>query len=90
MTPSKLQTGTTSFQGVSVRSWGQAAAPRNRAHDYFRPNTESFITATAGGSRPQKPPLFVGTVKAEAGQPIQYAMDADDYRSYRAALAEGP
>jgi hypothetical protein len=29
-------------------------------------------------------------VKAEAGQPIQYAMDADDYRSDRAALAEGP
>ena len=56
----------------------------------FRPNTESFFTATAGGSRPQKPPLFVGTVKAEAGQPIQYAMDADDYRSYGAALAEEP
>ena len=30
------------------------------------------------------------TVKAEAGQPIQHAMDADDYRSYREALAAGP
>jgi 7,8-dihydropterin-6-yl-methyl-4-(beta-D-ribofuranosyl)aminobenzene 5'-phosphate synthase len=30
------------------------------------------------------------TVKAEAGQPIQRAMDAEDYRSYRAALAAGP
>ena len=29
-------------------------------------------------------------MKAEAGQPIQYAMDADDYRSYGAALAEEP
>ena len=30
------------------------------------------------------------TVKAEAGQPIKYAMDAEDYQSYRAALADGP
>ncbi|MGO9543953.1 MAG: MBL fold metallo-hydrolase [Rhodomicrobium sp.] len=30
------------------------------------------------------------TVKAEAGQPVQRAMDADDYRSYRLALMEGP
>jgi len=30
------------------------------------------------------------TVKAEAGQPMQHAMDADDYRSYREALAAGP
>lgn len=30
------------------------------------------------------------TVKAEAGQPVQRAMDADDYRSYRAAMADGP
>ena len=30
------------------------------------------------------------TVKAEAGEPVKYAMDADDYRSYRAALAAGP
>jgi 7,8-dihydropterin-6-yl-methyl-4-(beta-D-ribofuranosyl)aminobenzene 5'-phosphate synthase len=27
--------------------------------------------------------------EAEAGQPVKYAMDADDYRSYRAALASG-
>jgi 7,8-dihydropterin-6-yl-methyl-4-(beta-D-ribofuranosyl)aminobenzene 5'-phosphate synthase len=30
------------------------------------------------------------TVKAEAGQPERYAMDAEDLRSYRAALAQGP
>ena len=30
------------------------------------------------------------TVKAEAGQPIQHAMDAEDYRNYREALAAGP
>jgi hypothetical protein len=30
------------------------------------------------------------TVKAEAGEPVKYAMDADDYRSYRQALAGGP
>ena len=30
------------------------------------------------------------TVKAEAGEPVKYAMDADDYRSYREALAGGP
>jgi len=30
------------------------------------------------------------TVKAEAGQPVKYAMDAEDYQSYRAALAGGP
>ena len=29
------------------------------------------------------------TVKAEAGQPAKYAMDAEDYRSYREALAPG-
>lgn len=29
-------------------------------------------------------------VKAEAGQPVQRAMDADDYRSYRLALMNGP
>ena len=28
--------------------------------------------------------------EAEAGQPVKYAMDTDDYRSYRAALAGGP
>ncbi len=30
------------------------------------------------------------TVKAEAGQPERYAMDAEDLRSYREALAQGP
>jgi 7,8-dihydropterin-6-yl-methyl-4-(beta-D-ribofuranosyl)aminobenzene 5'-phosphate synthase len=30
------------------------------------------------------------TVKAEAGEPVKYAMDAEDYQSYRAALAGGP
>jgi 7,8-dihydropterin-6-yl-methyl-4-(beta-D-ribofuranosyl)aminobenzene 5'-phosphate synthase len=30
------------------------------------------------------------TVKAEAGQPIQHAMDAEDFRSYRDALYQGP
>ena len=30
------------------------------------------------------------TVKAEAGQPVQHAMDVEDYRSYREALAAGP
>ena len=30
------------------------------------------------------------TVKAEAGQPEKHAMDADDLRSYRAALVQGP
>lgn len=30
------------------------------------------------------------TVKAEAGQPVQRAMEAEDYRSYREALAGGP
>ncbi len=30
------------------------------------------------------------TVKAEAGQPAKYAMDAEDYQSYRAALTQGP
>ena len=30
------------------------------------------------------------TVKAEAGEPVKYAMDAEDYRSYREALAAGP
>jgi 7,8-dihydropterin-6-yl-methyl-4-(beta-D-ribofuranosyl)aminobenzene 5'-phosphate synthase len=30
------------------------------------------------------------TVKAEAGEPVKYAMDADDYRSYREAIAAGP
>ncbi|MFY9640521.1 MAG: MBL fold metallo-hydrolase [Rhodomicrobium sp.] len=29
-------------------------------------------------------------VKAEAGQPVQHAMDAEDYRSYRLALMQGP
>jgi hypothetical protein len=29
-------------------------------------------------------------VKAEAGQPGQRAMDAEDYRSYRLAIAQGP
>jgi hypothetical protein len=29
-------------------------------------------------------------VKAEAGQPVQRAMDAEDYRSYRVALMQGP
>ena len=33
-------------------------------HIYFsEPNTESFFTAAAGGSRPQKPPLFVGEAR---------------------------
>jgi 7,8-dihydropterin-6-yl-methyl-4-(beta-D-ribofuranosyl)aminobenzene 5'-phosphate synthase len=30
------------------------------------------------------------TTKAEAGQPESYAMDAEDLRSYREALARGP
>ena len=30
------------------------------------------------------------TVRAEAGQPVQRAMEEADYRSYRMALAEGP
>ena len=30
------------------------------------------------------------TVKAEAGQPQQKAMDAEDYRSYRLAIMQGP
>ena len=30
------------------------------------------------------------TVKAEAGQPVQYAMDATDLRNYREAMARGP
>jgi hypothetical protein len=30
------------------------------------------------------------TVKAEAGEPVKYAIDAEDYRSYREALAAGP
>jgi 7,8-dihydropterin-6-yl-methyl-4-(beta-D-ribofuranosyl)aminobenzene 5'-phosphate synthase len=30
------------------------------------------------------------TVKAEAGQPEQHAMDADDLRSYREAMVQGP
>ena len=30
------------------------------------------------------------TVKAEAGEPVKYAMDAEDYRDYRASLAAGP
>ena len=30
------------------------------------------------------------TVKAEAGEPVKYAMEADDYRSYHEALAAGP
>jgi len=30
------------------------------------------------------------TVKAEAGQPEKHAMDEDDLRSYRAAMAHGP
>ncbi len=30
------------------------------------------------------------TVKAEAGQPSQYAMDAEDLRSYREAMTQGP
>ena len=30
------------------------------------------------------------TVKAEAGEPVKYALDAEDYRSYREALAAGP
>jgi 7,8-dihydropterin-6-yl-methyl-4-(beta-D-ribofuranosyl)aminobenzene 5'-phosphate synthase len=29
------------------------------------------------------------TVKAEAGQPNRHAMDTDDLRSYRAAIAQG-
>ena len=29
-------------------------------------------------------------VKAEAGQPVQRAMDAEDYRSYRLAIMQGP
>src|SRR5208337_4888210 len=36
---------------------------RENRHDGFRPNTESFFTAAAGGSRPQKPPLFVGETR---------------------------
>lgn len=30
------------------------------------------------------------TVKAEAGQPVKQAMDADDLRSYREAMVQGP
>ena len=30
------------------------------------------------------------TIKAEAGQPTSYAMDTDDLRSYREAMARGP
>ena len=30
------------------------------------------------------------TVKAEAGQPDSYAMDAEDLRTYRQAMAAGP
>jgi 7,8-dihydropterin-6-yl-methyl-4-(beta-D-ribofuranosyl)aminobenzene 5'-phosphate synthase len=29
-------------------------------------------------------------VKAEAGQPVQRSMDAEDYRSYRLAIMQGP
>ncbi len=29
-------------------------------------------------------------LKAEAGQPVQKAMDAEDYRSYRLAIMQGP
>ena len=29
-------------------------------------------------------------VKAEAGQPVQRAIDAEDYRSYRLAIMQGP
>jgi hypothetical protein len=29
------------------------------------------------------------TAEAEIGQPVKFAMDTDDYRSYRAALAAG-
>jgi len=29
------------------------------------------------------------TVEVEAGEPVKYAMDADDFRSYRAAAASG-
>ena len=28
------------------------------------------------------------TVKAEAGEPVKYALDAEDYRSYREALSQ--
>jgi 7,8-dihydropterin-6-yl-methyl-4-(beta-D-ribofuranosyl)aminobenzene 5'-phosphate synthase len=30
------------------------------------------------------------TVKAESGEPAKYAMDTEDYQSYREALAQGP
>ena len=38
-------------------------------------------------------PLLLGPqviVKAEAGQPVQRAMDAEDYRDYRLAIMQGP
>jgi 7,8-dihydropterin-6-yl-methyl-4-(beta-D-ribofuranosyl)aminobenzene 5'-phosphate synthase len=30
------------------------------------------------------------TIRADAGQPVQYAMDAEDLRSYREAMVQGP
>jgi 7,8-dihydropterin-6-yl-methyl-4-(beta-D-ribofuranosyl)aminobenzene 5'-phosphate synthase len=48
---------------------------------------DKYIYAGLGSTVVLGPQIIV---KAEAGQPAQHAMDAEDYRSYRLALVEGP
>ncbi len=48
---------------------------------------DKYVYAGLGSTVVLGPQIIV---KAEAGQPAQHAMDAEDYRSYRSALMEGP
>jgi 7,8-dihydropterin-6-yl-methyl-4-(beta-D-ribofuranosyl)aminobenzene 5'-phosphate synthase len=48
---------------------------------------DKYVYAGLGSTVVLGPQIIV---KAEAGQPVQRAMDAEDYRSYRLALMQGP
>jgi 7,8-dihydropterin-6-yl-methyl-4-(beta-D-ribofuranosyl)aminobenzene 5'-phosphate synthase len=48
---------------------------------------EKYVYAGLGSTVLLGPQIVV---KAEAGQPVQRAMDAEDYRSYRLAIMQGP
>jgi 7,8-dihydropterin-6-yl-methyl-4-(beta-D-ribofuranosyl)aminobenzene 5'-phosphate synthase len=48
---------------------------------------DNYVYAGLGSTVVLGPKIVV---KAEAGQPVQRAMDAEDYRSYRLAIAQGP
>lgn len=48
---------------------------------------DKYVYAGLGSTVVLGPQIIV---KAEAGQPVQRAMDAEDYRSYRLAIMQGP